>query len=303
MTAASFPAARALAVRAGPLRSAPATHALAVAALLELALVRVGSRTAIHLPAFPELRRPYEAVVAFGNVALDVAQALAILALVLVVVDAWRSGTPRGRLVASVAVAFLATASSTRLGWGPPGVWQAATVGIVVALAAGAAGGRGAGVIACFGIAWLALGLHTALQGLGFELHSAGRWLLWVGEAAGVAVPFAAVLSAPPRSRNAWLAAAGVGLLVGGAMAAPSGWTARFLTLWNLGVAGSFPAAVYGAAAAAGTAALIGGYRAAWPVAPLFLAGGLGLHNTYQSALVVTGLARMALPARGGDVQ
>lgn len=301
MTASSVPLARALAVRAAPFGSAPANHALAVAALLELALVRVGSRTAIHIPALPELRRPYEAAVALGNVALDVAQALAILVLALVVADAWRAGTPRGRLVAGVAVAFLAAASSTRLGWGPPGVWQAATVGIVVALTAGAARGRGAGVIACFGIAWLALGLHTAMQGLGFELHSTGLWLLWVGEAAGLAVPFAAVLAARPRSRRAWLAAAAAGVVVGGAMAAPSGWTVRFLILWNLGVAGTFPAAVYGAAAAAGTAALVGGYRAAWPVAPLLLAGGLGLHNTYQSALVVAGLARKALPAGMGE--
>ncbi len=92
---------------------------------------------------------------------------------------------------------------------------------------------------------------------------------------------------------------ASVGVLTFGMFAGSGGSTSRILLLWNEGLSGTLPGTVY--AVAAGTltiafVALLQGrhYLAAMAIV-LLVAGGLGLHNTYQSGLVIAGLAVLAV--------
>ncbi len=119
--------------------------------------------------------------------------------------------------------------------------------------------------------------------------------MLWLGEAAALAIPVAAAAAIRPRGHRRWLAAGAAGLVATAAMAGPSGWTLRFPTLWNLGLAGTLPPFAYGIAVAAGAAAVAAAGRGTWIPVALLTAAGLGLHNTYQSALAVTGLALLVL--------
>lgn len=271
--------------------------ALAAVALAELLLVRIGSRTAIHIPALPELRAPYSALVTVGDAALVLAQALAIVALVAIAGEAWSRGDARGRSLVGLLGLFVVGALATRFAWGTPGIGQSLTLGAVLGLAIASMGGRAAAVLGLYAVAWLLLGGHTALQGLGVTPGVVGRWLLWLGEAAALAIPVLAIGASRPRGRRAWLAGIVAGAIVTTAMVGPSGWTFRFLSLWNLGLAGTFPPLAYGAAVAVGVAVLASAPRSSLLPVTLLLAGGLGLHNTYQSSLVVVGLASLALGA------
>jgi len=276
-------------------RSRGFAAALAVAASAELLLVRVGSRTAIHIPALPALREPYAVLTAIGDGALVLAQALAIVTLWAIATEGWSRGDRRGAAVAALVAVFAGTAAAARLAWGPPVLWQAATLALITALAAAALGGRATAPLSCFAAAWLLLGGHTVIQGLGFDPGRAGRWMLWLGEAAALALPLAGVAVARPAGVRAWLAAGAAAVITGILMAGPSGWTLRFLTLWNLGLAGALPSFAYAVAAGTGTAALLAVRPQAWVPIALLVAAGLGLHNTYQSALAVAGLALLVL--------
>jgi hypothetical protein len=81
--------------------------------------------------------------------------------------------------------------------------------------------------------------------------------------------------------------------------------TAKVLLLWNEGLAGAFPSVAYALAAttlflACAGLATTGRGMAALGVTLLVL-GGFGLHSTYQSGLVVVGMATLALYSRGSD--
>jgi hypothetical protein len=80
--------------------------------------------------------------------------------------------------------------------------------------------------------------------------------------------------------------------------------TTKNLALWSVGLAGYFPSIVYAAAAGALAYAVIGGFRGQSPLIALGISlialGGVGFHSTYQTGLVVIGLAVIgasALPA------
>jgi hypothetical protein len=77
------------------------------------------------------------------------------------------------------------------------------------------------------------------------------------------------------------------------------GATARFLLLWNEGLSGALPSVAYAGASGCLAATLVAlvkarnGLAAAGPV--LLVTGGIGLHSTYQSGLVITGMALLAM--------
>jgi hypothetical protein len=285
----------AIAGRTAAPRGSELAGALAVAALAELLLVRVGSRTAIHIPALPALRKPYALMTEAGDVVLVLAQSLAIVTLAAAAAEGWLRGDWRGRAVMALTGAFAVAATAIRFGWGPPGLWQWATLATVASLAAASAGGRRTPALACFTAAGLLIGGHTAIQSLGVAPGEAGRWMLWLGEAAALAIPLAAAVAVRPRGRRRWFAAGAAGVAATAAMAGPSGWTLRFLTLWNLGLAGTFPPFAYGIAVATGAASFAAAPRSVWVPVALLAASGLGLHNTYQSALAVAALATLLL--------
>jgi hypothetical protein len=273
---------------------------LGVASAVELLILRTFTRAAIHIPALQPLAGPYEFLSGLGRYSYYVAAVLLIVAIPVLAVALWRSGAAQARVAAASVVAFAAAAGMARLGLLDRFALDTLTVGAVLLLAAaspGAVNRRAAVMMVAFAGAFALTSSHTILQaaredGLG---SWDGRWLLWAGELAALAfaisTPF--VLRVAP-SRRVAIAAAVVGaftfaLFLGNAS------TTKILLLWNEGLAGSFPAVAYAVAAGAlcaVVAALAGQGRMVAAVGlALLIIGGFGLHSTYQTGLVVAGLA------------
>jgi len=298
-----------MATREAPVRQAGASLSpalqqvmvgLAAAAAVELLILRTFTRTAIHIPALQPLAGPYEVLSGLGRYSYYVAAVLLIVAIPVLAVALWRAGGAQARLAACSVVAFAIAAGIARAGLLDGFALDTLTVGAVLLLAAsspGAVDRRAVVVIAVFAGAFALTSGHTILQAAREDGVGSwdGRWLLWAGELAALAfavsTPF--VLRVAPSRRVAIVAAAvGVltfALLIGNAS------TTKILLLWNEGLAGSFPAVAYAVAAGAlcaVVAALAGQGRVVAAVGlALLIIGGFGLHSTYQTGLVVAGLA------------
>jgi hypothetical protein len=154
-----------------------------------------------------------------------------------------------------------------------------------------------------FGLGFAASGVYTALPTLaqpGTTIEQPG-WLLEAAEVLGLGFALSAPLLVGTWSgRTARWAAVSAGVLVL-VMFLGNGSTSRFLLLWNAGLSGPFPGILYAAAAGTLTLACVGllrsGRRLEAAGLLLLVSGGIGLHSTYQSALVVTGLAALAYAA------
>ena len=288
----------------------PLTAGLAAAALTELLILRTFTRTAVHIPALEAMAGPYEVISEIGRFAYFVTVVLLLAALPVLAMTLARGDT---RLRAgSVAIAvFLGGAAIARLNGSE--LLSAASILGATALLAGVAAsnvrGRAALPWAVFGAATLAAGANILLQQPGMPARGeadAVRAFLTAAEYLGLAFAMMTPLFAGglPGAKLQAVAVVAGALAFAGMLAAP---TVRILLLWNQGFSGSLPAAVYGIAAAGITAALLSlwarGRRAECIGLLLVAAGGMGLQSTYQSALVVAGLALVASvrPAPGVD--
>lgn len=269
------------------------------AVLAELLILRTATRTAIHIPGIDRFEVPFRAVAESGRFAYYLAVVLVVVTLVAMVVGGLRSSSP---LVASGAGLFLVAAVAGRAGI----IDDLSLAGLVVigVIVASAGAMRLAPRIvrpsmALFAAAFVVSGVRSGAQLVTGAAPRPTAWLLVLAEGLAVAAP-ALLAWRLRRSATAGLVLAG--LVVGGSVTAalvavPA--TTKILMLWNLGLAGYFPAAVYGLATGAagyGLAVLIraGEHRLVIAIG-LLLAGGIGLHSTYQSALVVSGICLGAL--------
>lgn len=285
---------------------------LALAALVELSILRTFTRTAIHIPALEELSGPYTVLAGLGRYAYYLSVVLLIAALPLLASALWRRRSVTGAVGAAAILAFAAIAAAAALGAVPEHLADAATLAVVVALAGVAAGrqhARGAFALLLFGAAFALNAVYTTLQaaaqaGLG---TIDGQDLLTAAEVGGVAFALASPLLAPSAcSRRTALTSATVALVVFGTLLGAGGPTTRILLLWNEGLSGTLPSVVYALAAGAlvfTVLHLLGTRRFMALIGLLLvLAGGVGLHNTYQSRLVVVGLAVLALAVPSPEV-
>lgn len=286
-----------------------------IAAVTELGLLRLFTRTAIHIPALEALERPYEIVSLIARYAFFASVVLLGANLVTVVLGR-RASDDAGRIGAGTAFAFLAVAAIARTGLVDALIVAAAVVTLVaVAGALGTVTNRGArGVaLAVYTLGFVAAALHTILQDggrYGWRIEGSGV-LLYVGETAALlAVLVAAVAWGRGCTRRDVVVAGAAGLVVLGALVG-NGSTVKVLMLWNFGLPGSLPSIVYGATAAGLTLALLGARRsggfATLAGLALVAVGGVGLHSTYQSGLVIAGMLLLAgvVPSAsvGGDEQ
>jgi hypothetical protein len=294
-------------LRFGGVSAAAAAAWLAAAALAELLILRTFTRVAIHIPGIDAMAGPYSALAEAGRFAYYAASVLVVVALAALAARAWRSGGVDGRLaVVSVAMAGL-SAALLRLG---PGLGEAAplntvmlaAVGIAAAAAIGSLRGRAGMAISVFAGATLLSGWYTVAQAwtvAGWEAPSSIE-LLRVAEilAVGAAIASPLLIERRAPGRTVVAAGAGVGLMTFVFfLGNPS--TTRFLLLWSHGLTGSLPSAAY-AAAAGGLAAsawgLAEGRRSLAALGILLLVlGGVGMQNTYQTALVIAGFLCFAV--------
>jgi hypothetical protein len=75
--------------------------------------------------------------------------------------------------------------------------------------------------------------------------------------------------------------------------------TSHILMLWNIGLTGALPAAIYGLAAASLLVAVVSSFQCQQQTLALalvlLLLGGISLTSTYQSGLLIAGLGLMDL--------
>ena len=278
---------------------ATVTAGLAVAAALELTILRMFTRTAIHIPALHEFARPYEVLTRLGQYDYYVAAVLLVVALPIAALTLGRRAGRAGVLAAAGIGLFTAVALLARFEALDQGVEAALTAAAVVSVAVAlfVANPRAGAAFGLFAAAFALSASDSVLQSLAQHGYGTmdGRTPLWLSEvfvvAFGLATPAALSVRAARRSVvvAAFAGLFAMAMLVG---AAP---TTKILMLWNFGLTGALPAVGYAAALAAVVLTLVGlfgdGRRFAATGVVLIVTGGIGMHSTYQSGLVVLGLA------------
>lgn len=272
------------------------------AVVAELVLLRIGTRTAVHIPGISAIAGPLSVVSTAARIAFAAALVLALALLLATCVDLWNLG-PASRAAAIAVATYLCAAAAVALG-APVLLVDVVTLLAVVVAAPFAVGARSRARAAwwwavVFVIVLGAIpGLNEAAAagGLG-SLHAA--WLAGPIEVAAVLVALASpVLTGRSSSRRAGIIAVVCAAAVGAAFAfGPA--TTEILVLWNFGLSGFLPAAVYGLAAGCVAHTLVRLVETdhATEATALFLviAGGVGLQSTYQSALTIGGLCLAGL--------
>ncbi|MCK6565924.1 MAG: hypothetical protein HUU14_07340 [Dehalococcoidia bacterium] len=292
---------------APPLRLEWVLAGLAVASVIELLVLRTFTRTAVHIPALSELRDPYEALASFGRYAYYVSAVLLILSLPFAVTRLWGRGDLYARVAAVAVVVFAITAALARADVANVILIDVLTVGVVVMAASAAAARmdpRGALVVGAFAAAFALQGGSAMLQDAASQGYGSyeTRWMLWSAEWLALAFAVASPVGFAARpSRLALVLASVAGLVLFAALVA-NGSTTKILLLWNEGLAGTLPSVAYGVGAAALLATLLGLLAQRRMLAltgfVLLITGGIGLHSTYQTGLVVAGMAALCLAVR-----
>jgi hypothetical protein len=282
--------------------------ALAVAAAIELLLLRVATRTLIHIPGVERAEGPFTLVAELGRLTYSIT--VVLLAMLLVAIGLWSARAGRTIEVAAVA-AFGLAAMAARLDFMDPLAVVSASIVAVVVLGVAAARRHptfrrrpAARVpLLLIGAAIVLFGLRALSVGaMATGVVASDSWLLQVAEMVALAGLILLPLATGRPDRVSLVAALVVGLSIWVGLTL-AGATVKILFLWNLGLAGSFPAWVYalgGAAviAAALTAARSG--RTVWTVAiVLLVAGGFVIQSTYQSALIVASFGVLATADAG----
>lgn len=269
-----------------------------LAALTELTLLRLVTRTAIHIPGIEEFRSPYHLVSSAGRFAFYAASVLVAITLALLV----RVLAQRGmRAEATASGAMILAAVAARLGL-VTGTALTAVVGLTVvtlSVRVAIAHKRLGPSIGLFGAAFLAAALHALAQNLSGagSLQPGSTTVLLFGAETLLVVALVSLHRVAATDRRDRAIGVAAGLVVFGVFAASSA-TTKMLMLWTFGLSGYFPAAVY--AVAAGVLAMVLSStsrhnRSLALTLGLLATGGLGIHSSYQSAMVVCALALLTL--------
>jgi hypothetical protein len=281
----------------------PIVWALAAAAGVELAILRTFTRTAVHIPGIEAMRRPYELLTRGGEFAYFLTICLLLPVAVALLFALYRARHPQRRL-ATFGLAMFALpwplldmhAISTRMMDGLT-IASVLAIGMAIVLVSRP---RAWAPVAAFTLAFTASALYTASMTSGGEPgFGQPRMLLNGAELLGIAYACTTPLLVD-RSRDRVAVGLGIaaGMLVFVGMIG-NGSTSRFLLLWNAGLSGTLPSFFYAVAAGALAYTMLRAARSGAPLVSagliLMVAGGLGLHSTYQSALVVAGFASLAV--------
>jgi hypothetical protein len=275
-------------------------QATALAAAVELVILRIFTRTAIHIPGVADLRVIFVPISEVGRFAFYLAAVLLTVTLALLAVDVGRRGSMDAYVGAGGLVLFLSAAVTARIGATDDLSLDIATVAAILLLAPWALGDL-AGRSRLPGLLLVSALLLTSLVGTEQAIAGAGdgigdrAWPTLIGEMLAVSGAVSApLIVGRTRSRPAlvWGAVIG-GMVFAGLLANAS--TVKILLLWNFGLAGYLPSILYGVAAGAVAYTIVAlraaGQRSYAAAIALLFMGGIGLHSTYQTGLVLAGLA------------
>lgn len=273
---------------------------LGLVVIVELVLLRTGTRTLIHIPGLGRFDTSIGLLSEAGRLAYFLAVVLVITVLVYLGHMAWTGGTVAGRALTAVISAFLVTALLGRIGVVTAAAVAWVSVVVLVAVLALIWSGLRSLPVAAFVAASVSASWSILGQGLGPGVS-------------GRTVDIAVVLS----EGLLLLALATTPLIVIGKVRAPAviagvvvfvlvgagfwagGSTLSILTLWNLGVPGWFSPIAYGFAFG-GLVVALGSALADRRVTiaaglVLLVAGGVGSISTYQTALALTAVILLGL--------
>ena len=262
---------------------------------LELLFLRLFTRSIVHIPGIGKVDGPLAVLAETGRLAFQVASLLLILLLVVLAArfasrSHWTKAAASAGLIlfaAVAAAAFAGEVNELQLD-----ALSLTALGLIVPATLAAVGRRGAIPALAFAAAFLL----TA----GFTLAPQAGWrppaeTLVAGEALALAFAITSPLLVRPTRDRITIAAATLTAVVVLTLLVGNAATTKNLALWSVGLAGYFPSIVYAAAAGAGVYAVVGGLRGQSPLVALGIAliglGGIGFHSTYQTGLVVLGLA------------
>lgn len=277
------------------------TAALAAAAVTEVLVLRTATRTFIHIPGLGEYEQPLGLIAQVGRAAYYLAAVLVVVVLVATAIE--HLGRTQHWSVAGAVGLFLAMAVGLRLGVVGDLVAAAAVLAVAAAMSVflwlTPLTRRDRQPLAMFVAAFLLAGVHAVAQFASMAGIDVPRtaWLLVLAEPVAVI----GALLTPRIVERIDRRAAGIGALTTVAVfggLTSSGASLRILMLWNVGLGGWLPDIVYAAAAGAlvySTVATVRAGRTRWAVAIVLLTcGGIGLHSTYQSGLVLVALLTLA---------
>jgi len=278
---------------------------LASVALIELVLLRIGTRTLIHIPGLGRFEAPIRVVAEVGRFAYYLSVVLLIYTLVRLA-SRDRHGPVRLLVRAGVTVVFLGVAGAGRLGLVTVPVvgWISAAVLIVVTVASWQ--GIRMLPVAWFVLGWLAAAGSVLGQGIGGNL-TVGQVnsLMLVAEFCliGAAATLPLLQKVRPSSL-AVFAGLGTALVAAGGFRAGSS-TLSILVLWNLGVPGWLPGIAYAGAlgflVTTVWSAVASGQQGVAAGLVVLLAGGLGTISTYQTGLVLVGVLLLGEAVSGRE--
>lgn len=279
--------------------------ATVLAGMVELVVLRLFTRTAVHVPGLSALAEPYGVLAGIGRFAYYAAALLLIATLCVLAWEWARHRTRTGIAVAASLLLFLGASALARAGLAPDGALDLATVVAVAVvavcgIAAPAVGNSEMarrGSLTLFSSAFLAAALYGIAQAGG--IGSSQAWLLPLSEVLVLLWCIEALLLTPGRiDRGAVALGIAVAACVFGALAVSEA-TVKVLLLWNFGVTGLLPAWSYALAFGAVTYALVAALRSGRSELAVALAllaiGGIGLHSTYQTGMVLLGLVLLGV--------
>lgn len=268
---------------------------LTIFVLAELFLLRIGTRTLIHIPGLGRFETPIRLLAELGRLAYYAAVVFLVAVLVSIAYSRFKSRNPRSMLAGSAVVGFLLVAGAGRFGFVSPSVvgWCLSAV-LVVAVITGWTGWRSV-PLALFALGVVSAGWSALGQGAGGGLT--GRQvdiLLVVAElavvSAGLTTPF--LLEDRP-DRRALLVGLGAAVAATAILSVGAS-TVWILGLWTLGVPGWLPGIVYAVAFGALVTTWWSAFDSGqWNVGVgvfLMTAGGVGTISTYQSGLALAGV-------------
>lgn len=273
-----------------------------VALLTELLILRLLTRTAIHIPGLGEVAAGIRFFSEVGRIAFNAALILTFALLLAMTIDT----VIKKRWPLFVAlVGFLLVAIAAPLGWLSESVIDSVTIAVIVAAPllgwlSGNGSLRQSLPSLLFSSAFAVAAVPTVVGKAQPRAILPVSGMLNVAEALALIAAFSLLIRVWGRpQRRSLIIAAVVGVVTAGMLAAQPA-TVEILMLWNFGLAGYFPPLVYGLAAAVFAYAAATSIRRGQPTVAIGIAfvivGGIGLHSTLQSASFFIGVLVLAYP-------
>lgn len=279
---------------------------LGLVALVELVLLRSGTRTLVHIPGLGRYDVSIGVLNEVGRFAFYLSVVLLVVTLGYLAVWLWRMDTSLSRAAGILVALSILVAAAGRMGMLTPSAVGWYSVGAIAGMTTIAWRGVRSIPLALFAGSWVVAAWSVLGQGPGGGLSA---WSvdtsIVVAEALLILAGVTAPLLVNRRLTTPAVVAGFAAFLIVAAGFSIGGSTLAILTLWNLGVPGWFSPLAFGLAfgglVIATWSAVAAGERMTAASVALLVAGGVGMISTYQTGLVLAALTIVYAVTLAGD--